>query len=56
VSGLVAQRRVDLHVTEQHQQERGRGERQQREHVTHATRARSVHRQADAVRGKIKIL
>lgn len=48
VPGLVAQGHVDLHVAEQHQQERGGRERQQREHVAHAARANRVHRQADA--------
>lgn len=56
VTGLVAQWHVDLHVTEQHQQERGRPERQQCEHVAHAARACGVHRQADAVLGKTMTL
>lgn len=48
VSGLVAQRHVDLNVTEQYQQEGGGRERQQREHVAHAAQVNGVHGQADA--------
>lgn len=51
VPGLVAQRRVDLHVAEQHQQERAGPEQQQREHVAHGDDAGRVHGQTYAVRG-----
>lgn len=43
VSGLVAQRRVYLHVAEWHQHERAGREREQREHVARAAQTGRVH-------------